>query len=86
MKDRRDPQNANHMPLGRRKTDKIACPYCGCLQSSVTKSAPASLTDGYWRRRECGACRKRFTTEEVVRGVYDSRLDSAQTSLTDPSR
>lgn len=72
--DRRDPDRPDDgRHAGRRKTDKIACPRCGCLQSTVTKSTPAlgeQIGDGYWRRRECFSCHKRFTTEEVIRGVY----------------
>jgi transcriptional repressor NrdR len=42
----------------------MKCPACGYLDSKVVDSRP---TDGsIRRRRECLACKKRFTTYEVV--------------------
>lgn len=56
----------------RRRTDKMECPHCGAMQSKVTDARPGQTSGGYWRRRECASCGKRFTTEEVVRGKYDA--------------
>ncbi len=56
----------------RRRTDKMECPHCGAMQSKVTDARPGQTSGGFWRRRECGGCGKRFTTEEVVRGKYDA--------------
>jgi transcriptional regulator NrdR family protein len=66
---------------GRRPTDKIACPSCGCLQSSVEyirQTLDKQQTGGFWRRRECGGCGKKFETEEIVRGLVDP-LSSTRT-------
>lgn len=55
---------------GRRSIDKIACPHCGCLQSSVlAKHATLAqqLHVGYWRRRQCGGCLREFPTQEIAR-------------------
>lgn len=56
-----------------RTTPKIACPYCEALTSRVIHSRPNSRKDGVWRRRQCLACLKRFTTEETIRGSYDNK-------------
>lgn len=58
---------------GRRLTDKIACPRCGCLQSTVMRARPTIsiqvTTEGYWRRRECASCHQTFETDERVRAI-----------------
>ena len=51
-------------------TAKIACPYCKHEHSKVVNTRPSKRTDGVWRRRECEACHRRFTTEEALRGRY----------------
>ncbi|MBQ3089585.1 MAG: transcriptional repressor NrdR [Oscillospiraceae bacterium] len=44
----------------------MRCPYCGQLDSKVVDSRPADDGESIRRRRECLACRKRFTTYETV--------------------
>lgn len=42
----------------------MKCPFCGEENSKVIDSRPTE--DGKRRRRECLACRKRYTTFEIV--------------------
>lgn len=59
---------------GRRRTDKVACPGCGWLQSDVIQhemTAAEQMTEGYWRRRVCARCRAVFPTIELVGNVED---------------
>jgi transcriptional regulator NrdR family protein len=59
---------------GRRVTDKVACPNCGCLNSRVKPSRQTveqQQTDGYWRLRECMICHKHYETEERVTAAVD---------------
>lgn len=58
---------------------KLPCPYCRGHRSKVVNSRSGAEGDGVWRRRECLSCGKRYTTEEVVRGVY-ARPKSTTTS------
>lgn len=44
----------------------MKCPYCGQLESKVVDSRPADDGESIRRRRECLACKKRFTTYETV--------------------
>ncbi len=44
----------------------MRCPFCGMLDSRVVDSRLASEGTLTWRRRECDACRRRFTTYERV--------------------
>ena len=44
----------------------MQCPYCKELESRVTDSRLAGGGSLVWRRRECDACHKRFTTYERV--------------------
>lgn len=44
----------------------MKCPYCGQLDSKVVDSRPADDGESIRRRRECLACKKRFTTYETV--------------------
>ena len=44
----------------------MKCPYCGYSESKVIDSRPAEEGSTIRRRRECLACRKRFTTFEVM--------------------
>lgn len=44
----------------------MQCPYCKAMDSRVVDSRLASGGTVTWRRRECDACRKRFTTYERV--------------------
>lgn len=42
----------------------MRCPKCGCEESKVVDSRPAENNDSIRRRRECVACKFRFTTYE----------------------
>jgi len=42
----------------------VRCPYCGTKETRVLDSRAIEDGDGIRRRRECGACRRRFTTFE----------------------
>ena len=47
----------------------MKCPYCAHLESKVVDSRPADEGSSIRRRRECLACRKRFTTYEIVESL-----------------
>lgn len=47
----------------------MKCPYCAQLESKVVDSRPAEEGSSIRRRRECLACRKRFTTYEIVESL-----------------
>ena len=47
----------------------MKCPYCAQLESKVVDSRPADEGSSIRRRRECLACRKRFTTYEIVESL-----------------
>ena len=47
----------------------MKCPYCAFLESKVVDSRPADEGSSIRRRRECLACRKRFTTYEIVESL-----------------
>ncbi len=47
----------------------MRCPYCFNLESKVVDSRPAEEGASIRRRRECLACRKRFTTYETVESL-----------------
>ncbi len=44
----------------------MKCPYCAFRESKVIDSRPADEGTSIRRRRECLACRKRFTTYETI--------------------
>jgi transcriptional repressor NrdR len=44
----------------------MQCPYCRQLDSRVVDSRLAAGGTATWRRRECDACKQRFTTYERV--------------------
>ena len=44
----------------------MKCPFCGFLESKVIDSRPAEEGSTIRRRRECLACQKRFTTDEII--------------------
>lgn len=44
----------------------MKCPFCGYSESKVIDSRPAEEGASIRRRRECLACRKRFTTYENI--------------------
>lgn len=47
----------------------MKCPFCGYLDSKVVDSRPAEDGASIRRRRECLACKKRFTTFEVMENL-----------------
>lgn len=47
----------------------MKCPYCNELESKVIDSRPTEDGVKIRRRRECLACKKRFTTYEIVETV-----------------
>lgn len=47
----------------------MQCPYCGHPDSRVVDSRLAAGGTVTWRRRECEACKRRFTTYERVEQV-----------------
>jgi len=47
----------------------MKCPFCGHLDSKVVDSRPAEDGASIRRRRECLACRKRFTTFEIMESL-----------------
>ena len=44
----------------------MKCVYCGYLESKVVDSRPTDEGSSIRRRRECLACKKRFTTYEKI--------------------
>ena len=44
----------------------MKCPACGCEKSQVIDSRPVEENNSIKRRRECLACRARFTTYEII--------------------
>ena len=44
----------------------MKCPFCAYLESKVIDSRPAEEGATIRRRRECLACKKRFTTYEII--------------------
>jgi transcriptional repressor NrdR len=42
----------------------MKCPFCGHLETQVVETRLAEDGDFIRRRRQCGACEKRFTTYE----------------------
>jgi transcriptional repressor NrdR len=42
----------------------VKCPFCGHLETQVVETRLAEDGDFIRRRRQCGACEKRFTTYE----------------------
>ena len=47
----------------------MRCPYCDTLDSKVLDSRPTEEGASIRRRRECLACKRRFTTYEKIEGV-----------------
>ncbi len=50
----------------------MECPFCRQLDSRVVDSRLVAGGTVTWRRRECDACRKRFTTYERVEHTLPS--------------
>ena len=44
----------------------MKCPFCAYSESKVIDSRPAEEGATIRRRRECLACKKRFTTYEII--------------------
>jgi transcriptional repressor NrdR len=42
----------------------MRCPFCGSFDDQVIDSRPLDQSASIRRRRECGSCRRRFTTYE----------------------
>ena len=42
----------------------MKCPFCGHLETQVVETRISEDADFIRRRRQCGACKKRFTTYE----------------------
>ncbi|HKZ58455.1 MAG TPA: transcriptional regulator NrdR [Candidatus Thermoplasmatota archaeon] len=57
----------------------MRCPYCRSRDSRVVESRDADDGSAVRRRRECGSCRKRFTTYERVTSapIYVRKRDGA---------
>ncbi len=47
----------------------MKCPYCEAQDSKVLDSRPTEEGASIRRRRECMACKRRFTTYEKIEGV-----------------
>ena len=47
----------------------MKCPYCDTQDSKVLDSRPTEEGASIRRRRECMACKRRFTTYEKIEGV-----------------
>ena len=44
----------------------MQCPFCHVMETRVVDSRLAAGGTAVWRRRECDACKRRFTTYERV--------------------
>ena len=44
----------------------MRCPFCGNIEDKVVDSREAKVGDTIRRRRQCGKCRRRFTTYERI--------------------
>ena len=44
----------------------MKCPFCGNLETQVVETRVSEDADFIRRRRQCGACEKRFTTYERI--------------------
>ena len=42
----------------------MKCPFCGHLETQVVETRMSEDGDSIRRRRQCGACEKRYTTYE----------------------
>lgn len=61
------------------KTKGIACGKCGMRVSRVLRT---TVEDGYiLRRRECKACRERFTTKESFPGWFPPDMQAGVISV-----
>lgn len=65
----------------------MICVYCGYKSTDVTNSRPRSRSSGVWRRRQCGSCKRSFTTDETARNIMkviksDARPRSTNLSMS----
>jgi transcriptional repressor NrdR len=63
----------------------LKCPYCFGEETSVLESRESEDGEVTRRRRECGGCKKRFTTYERVE-VIDLKVVKKDGSLEDFNR
>ncbi len=56
------------------------CPFCG-KKSSVTNSRKRAGSTQVWRRRQCQACRKIWTTSEQIDMSSTHRVITSQKAL-----
>ena len=54
----------------------MRCPFCGAGETRVVDSRLGSEGNSVRRRRECGACRSRFTTHEPFEASYPQIIKS----------
>lgn len=47
--------------------ENMKCPFCASIESDVLESRTTGEGDSIRRRRQCGKCKKRFTTIEKIR-------------------
>ena len=47
----------------------MKCPFCGFTEDKVIDSRPTAENEAIRRRRECNACKKRFTTYEKIEKI-----------------
>jgi transcriptional repressor NrdR len=50
----------------------MKCPFCGHLETQVVETRVSEDADFVRRRRQCGACEKRFTTYERADVTFPS--------------
>lgn len=48
----------------------MKCPFCGSSDNQVLESRVVEEDNSIRRRRECGDCKKRFTTYEKIRETF----------------
>lgn len=44
----------------------MVCPFCLHKKTEVYNSRPTKKVNSLWRRRRCLACKKEFTTREII--------------------
>jgi hypothetical protein len=59
-------QQAEHVLKEKSGSEGPPCPNCGHATSRVLQGRAPLTRDEYKRRRECVACRQRFTTYESI--------------------
>jgi hypothetical protein len=62
----------------------MACPFCGCSESSIERSKGLISRDHVRRRRMCVECGRRFpTTERVDYELLERELGTAAETVAD---